>query len=101
MFPPMEELTKEGYDLQFGLHVIGYYYITKLLLPALRAAGTTGHKARIVNISSMAQGQAPKGGIVFASLTDGPARQKMNPVSLYQQSKAVCALTFHVPLPLF
>lgn len=91
MFPPMNEMTKQGYDLQFGVHVIGHYYLTKLLLPALQAAGSTGHKARIVNLSSMAEALAPSDGISFATLTDGPARNKMNPVSLYQQSKGVRA----------
>ena len=35
MLPPIEQLTADGYDLQFGTNVLGHYYLTTLLLPTL------------------------------------------------------------------
>ncbi|KAH9913272.1 uncharacterized protein B0H18DRAFT_888611 [Fomitopsis serialis] len=90
MFPPMSELTKQGQDLQFGVNVIGHYYLTKLLLPAMLAtvSNETGGKARVVNTSSSAMLLAPSGGINYDTLVDGPARRKFDNVKLYQQAKA-------------
>lgn len=77
MIPPIEDLTAEGYDLQFGINVLGVYilpsiiaalshicfdlllhmlensetahfYLTRLLLPLLLAS-----KGRVVTTSSM------------------------------------------------
>ena len=35
MTPPVEETTAQEYDLQFGVNVLGHYYLTQLLLPLL------------------------------------------------------------------
>lgn len=60
MNPPLDQLTAQGYDLQFGTNVIGHYILSLLLLPALkRAVATTGTKARIVHTSSFNHAQAP------------------------------------------
>jgi hypothetical protein len=34
-------LTDHGYDLQFGTNVLGHFYFTTLVLPALLAAAVT------------------------------------------------------------
>jgi len=55
MVPPVEQLTADGYDLQFGTNVLGHFYFTKLLLPTLIATAKTSSdgKARVVNTSSL------------------------------------------------
>jgi NAD(P)-dependent dehydrogenase (short-subunit alcohol dehydrogenase family) len=35
---PVEMLTDDGYDLQFGTNVVGHLYLTKLAMPVLVAA---------------------------------------------------------------
>ncbi|KAJ6541978.1 NAD(P)-binding protein [Mycena vulgaris] len=86
MASPNALLTHEGYDLQFGVNVLGHFYLTQLLLPCLIAGAKSSpdHVARIVNTSSQTH---ILGNIDFASLQDGPIRSKMSPDDLYAQSK--------------
>ncbi|OJA14188.1 hypothetical protein AZE42_06507 [Rhizopogon vesiculosus] len=58
MFPPVDLLTTDGYDLQFGTNVLGHFYFTKLLLPALIATAKSApdSKARVITTSSSAHG---------------------------------------------
>jgi len=86
MVPPIEQLTEDGYDLQFGTNVLGHYYFTMLLLPVLLAGTSTSGdgKARVVNTSSSTH--------MFSNMDlntfkDGPARKKAGPQKLYSQSK--------------
>jgi len=75
MVPPTDQLTSQGYDLQFGTNVLGHYYFTTLLLPALkRSTEVTGKKARVVNTSSMGHMFAPGSGIEWSSLKGGKER---------------------------
>ncbi|KAH9895862.1 NAD-P-binding protein [Cubamyces lactineus] len=87
MYPPVEQTTKDGYDLQFGTNVIGHFYFTQLLLPLLIASAKTSPdgKARVVNTSSM--GHSFVTGIDFDTLRDGPKRVKAGTTKLYSQSK--------------
>jgi retinol dehydrogenase-12 len=48
--PSVEMLTDHGYDLQFGTNVLGHFYFTTLVLPALLAA--TRWNSHVVNTSS-------------------------------------------------
>ncbi|KAF7360800.1 Cytochrome P450 [Mycena venus] len=86
MASPNAMLTHEGYDLQFGVNVLGHFYLTKLLLPSLVAGAksSTDHVARIVNTSSQSH---ILGNINFATLKDSPIRSNMSPDDLYAQSK--------------
>ncbi|KAJ2929751.1 hypothetical protein H1R20_g7318, partial [Candolleomyces eurysporus] len=85
--PPMDDLTADGYDLQFGTNTLGHFYFTKLLLPALLkgAKSSPDGTARVVNTSSSASLMASK--INFDTLKDSPARRKSGPNQLYAQSK--------------
>ena len=86
MYPPVEQTTKDGYDLQFGTNVLGPFLLTKLLLPAFlkgKASSPDGH-ARIIVTSSA---YAYLGHLDFETFKDGPTRRKLSTEELYNQSK--------------
>jgi len=87
MVPPIEQVTAQGYDLQFGTNVLGHFYFTKLLLPTLIATAKTSPdgKARVVNTSSSAH--MLTSGLDFNTFKDSPARTKKGTQTLYSQSK--------------
>jgi len=87
MMPDPKALTKDGYDLQFGVNVLGHYYLTVLLLDSLKAAASApgAQPSRVVNLSSAGHLFSP--GINWDTLRDGKARQKMPLFELYNQSK--------------
>lgn len=87
--PPIDQLTVQGYDAQFGVHVLGHFYLTQLLLPALLAGAQASGDgtARIVNTSSSASIAAS--GIDYGTLRDTHARTKLGRGGLYAQSKLV------------
>ncbi|KAG9045159.1 hypothetical protein FS837_006927 [Tulasnella sp. UAMH 9824] len=87
MIPPLDQLTSDGYDLQFGTNVLGHSHFTLCLLPALLegAKSSSDRKARVVNTSSNAAAMINK--IDFDTLRDGPKRRKMGRWNLYSQSK--------------
>ncbi|KAJ7769686.1 hypothetical protein DFH07DRAFT_282015 [Mycena maculata] len=85
MVPPIELVTSEGYDLTFATNVLGHFYLTKLLLPALvDSAAVDPSTGRIVNLTSVVHYIAV---INFEAFKDGPARRKMSPADHYSQSK--------------
>ncbi|KAJ7492505.1 hypothetical protein FB451DRAFT_535651 [Mycena latifolia] len=87
MNTPIEQLTVQGFDLQFGTNVLGHSLLTKCLLPLLIAGADSfpDKKARVVNQSSSAQMFADT--INFDALKDVPARTKLGSAKLYMQSK--------------
>jgi len=87
MLPPIDMLTDDGYDVQFGTNVLGHFYFTRLLIPLLLAAARKSPetKARIVNTSS--SGAMLHRYIDWDTLKDGPAREKKGSQNLYMQSK--------------
>ncbi|KAF8965144.1 hypothetical protein BDZ97DRAFT_1918567 [Flammula alnicola] len=87
MMTPIDQVTSQGYDLQFGTNVLGHFYFTKLLLPTLLAgAKSSPHgKARVVNTSSAASMFIST--IDFNTLNDTLARKKKGTGLLYSQSK--------------
>jgi retinol dehydrogenase 12 len=88
MVPPIEQLTADGYDLQFGTNVVGHYLFTHEVMPALIAGAKSSPdgKARVVNTSSSA---SMLSSINWDALKDGPARKKKGLQMLYSQSKLV------------
>ncbi|KAJ7443931.1 NAD(P)-binding protein [Mycena galericulata] len=95
MNTPPKLLTAQNYDLQFGTNVLGHFFFTELLLPALRAShAASGVRPRIINVSSWGHNLAPATGIKIDSLRQGPARDKqikkwwmLAPMRFYGQSK--------------
>ncbi|KAI0731863.1 NAD-P-binding protein [Fomitopsis betulina] len=98
IYPPVEDVTEDGYDLQFRTNVLGHYYLTKLLLPVLLGtARTSGEgKARVVHVASAEHEFVD--GIDLETLKDGPKRRRWHTTRLYFQSKfgnVVVANEFH------
>ena len=75
--PPMEQLTAQGYDSQFGTNVL--------------SKSSLHGKARIVNTISSAH--TFTGPIDFSTLKEGPERTKKGPQPLYAQSKLASFLS--------
>ncbi|KAF7356548.1 hypothetical protein MVEN_00988500 [Mycena venus] len=86
MMPPIEDRTADGYDLQFGTNVLGPFFFTKLLLPALLAGAKSSSdgKARVVNTSS---GMHLMNKLHFKDILDDKKRKKAGAQSLYALSK--------------
>lgn len=106
MLNHIDELTTQGYDIQFGTNVLGarlitwrrhhvdyrtgHYYFTTLLLPALLAGAKSSRdgKARVVNTASAASMFVND--IDLNHLKDTPERRKKGTSVMYSQSKLVC-----------
>ena len=87
----VDALTADGYDLQFGTHVLGHFYFTELLIPALVAGAKTSpdRHSRVISTSSC---MAYLETLDWDTFKDTPARQKMSIMPLYSQSKFVGGL---------
>ncbi|KAF9059351.1 hypothetical protein BDP27DRAFT_1273984 [Rhodocollybia butyracea] len=98
LLPPIDDLTAQGYDLQFGTNVLGHFYLTKLLLPLLLhtvqlslAAGLPKGTVRIINTSSdshlFVKNIEYKTLDLAASNVTRKERKKLGGQGLYEQSK--------------
>ncbi|KAF8961484.1 hypothetical protein BDZ97DRAFT_2029761 [Flammula alnicola] len=88
MRPPVDQLTAQGYDLQFGTNVVSHFYFTKLLLPTLLAGAKSSpdSKSHVVNTSSLASLLVKT--VDFNTVKESlAARKKKGPSFLYNQSK--------------
>ncbi|OSD04094.1 NAD-P-binding protein [Trametes coccinea BRFM310] len=85
--PSVDELTVDGYDLQFGTNVLGHFYLTQLLIPVLLsgASQSCDARARVINTSSMAHAGVPS--IDFDTLREHAKRRKLGTQRLHCQSK--------------
>ena len=88
MAVPIDLVTKDGYDLQWGTNVLGHWYFTELLLPALLAVHQEepGQKARVITTSSLASYIDT---IHWDTIKDTPQRRKVALDGLYNRSKHV------------
>ena len=79
--------------------VVGHFYFTTLLIPALLAGAKSSPdgKARVVNTSSFAS--LLTSGVNFNTLKDTPARKKLTSSSLYAQSKLVGVFAYSQTAP--
>jgi retinol dehydrogenase-12 len=106
MTVPMDQLTADGYDLQWGTNVVvrtrftcvlpslrdlipfpqGHWLLQELLIPALAraAASAPDGRARVVHTSSDA---AYIGKIDYTTVRPGASRTKKGTMGLYSQSK--------------
>lgn len=48
------EVTEDGFESQLAVNHLGHFYLTHLLLPALKSGGTVEGLSRIVNVTSCA-----------------------------------------------
>ena len=88
MWTPIEQLSEEGYDLQWGTNVVGHFYFAQLLMPALLAGAQTSpdHHARVITTSSSG---AYLQTLEYDTFRDGRARRELGSTQLYYQSKHV------------
>lgn len=97
MGPPLADVSVDNYDLSHATNVMGPYFLTVLLMPALLAGAraSADGKARIVNTASIMHRM---GGIDFNTFIDGPARAKFGEFALYCQSKNVSPISWKLIL---
>ncbi|KAF7308854.1 hypothetical protein MKEN_01085300 [Mycena kentingensis (nom. inval.)] len=84
MMPPIEAMTTDGYDLQFGTNVLGPFHFTQQLLPSLLAGAKSAHGARVVNTAS---GMHLMNKLDFKIILDEKQRKKAGQQPLYALSK--------------
>ena len=88
MTPPINQITNDGYDLQWGTNVVGPFFFAELLMPSLIEGVKTSpdqHTRVVVTSSSVAYLET----IHWDTFRDGKARRKMGSQLLYAQSKLV------------
>ncbi|KAF8581217.1 NAD(P)-binding protein [Ramaria rubella] len=84
---PLDLVTADGYDLQFGTMVLGHFLFTVELLPLLIKTSKTspGNKSRVVNVSSINHIFVKD--VPWDAFKDGSARRTLDPQLFYDQSK--------------
>ncbi|KAJ6476527.1 NAD(P)-binding protein [Mycena vitilis] len=90
MIPATDQLTTQGYDLQFGTNALGHFFLTELLLPALMAAHAHSESStpgRIINTTSTGHTRAPARDVFFDAVKGGPKRDALIKKNLYGASK--------------
>jgi NAD(P)-dependent dehydrogenase (short-subunit alcohol dehydrogenase family) len=62
------DVTKDGYEVQFGTNHLGHALLIKHLLPIMLKTAEAHDDARIVSLTSLGMHAAPTGGIIFKDL---------------------------------
>ncbi|TCU06060.1 SDR family oxidoreductase [Rhizobium sullae] len=84
---PRRQVTKDGFELQFGTNYLGHFALTANLMPLLRK----GDDSRVVNVCALA---ANRGKINFDDLQ---SEREYKPMAAYGQSK-LANLIFSIEL---
>lgn len=74
-------VTEDGFENQLAVNHLSHFYLTHLLLPALKRGGTIGEAARVVNVSSCAH---YPGQIYFDDIN---MKEHFDTTAAYAQSK--------------
>ena len=86
MIPPVDQLTTQKFDLQFGTNVLGHFLFIRLLYPLLVSTTTPSDPSRIVWVASSMQYYFNPP-LKYDWITDTEVRKKQDSWSLYMQSK--------------
>ncbi|KAJ4493681.1 NAD(P)-binding protein [Lentinula edodes] len=92
MVPPIEQLTSQGYDLQFGVNALGHFLLIQHLLPFLKTSSSSVSETRIVWVSSSVQYYFRGPPVNYDNLTDTPSRKRLGTQQLYCQSKFITVM---------
>ncbi|KAJ4490645.1 hypothetical protein J3R30DRAFT_117999 [Lentinula aciculospora] len=92
MSPPIEQLTAQDYDLQFGVNVLGHFLLIQKLLPLLKTTSNSLLETRIVWVASSGQYYFRDPPVKYDNLTDTPSRKKLRTQELYVQSKFITVM---------
>lgn len=92
----MGRVTAEGYEIHFGTNALGHYYLTKLLIPLLRASikASPTNPPRVCFTSSYGHNAAAKGfDPADPAGVEGRGKGLMGSTSAYAHSKMGNVLT--------
>lgn len=95
MNPPIEQLTVQNYDLQFGTNVLGHYLFSKPLIPLMETTTAPLPAMQPVCLVKLASSVhllnhfTSKELINYDTLQLGEARDANRMSQLYSQSKSV------------
>lgn len=119
--PPVEEITTQGYDMQFGTNLLGMlilvtnvvillltfsvsstgpFYLTQLLLPTLLSTAKSADGGTVRVITSTSSGHytcSSSNPLVFDTFKDGPTRRVRTSDWLYYQSNFVGVRVTFIP----
>lgn len=84
--PP--DVTKEGFEIQFGTNHIGHFLLTKLLLPTLKQTVSISPDVRVVTLTSVAHHTSPS----FDVMTSTYELLEVHTLVRYGASKAANVL---------
>jgi len=94
MIPPVDQLTAQKFDLQFGTNVLGHLLFIRLLYPLLVSTTTTADPSRVVWVASSMQYYFNPP-IKYDWIADTEERGKQDPWALYAQSKFATVQTVY------
>lgn len=84
------KLTEDGIETQLAVNHIGHFYLTHLLLPALKRGGNIAESARVVNVTSCAH---YPGKIYFEDIN---MKEHYDTTAAYAQSKLAQVNISHI-----